>query len=126
LVVEFDFSEFARDGKTETIWTELVREWQRAAIPIADVCGALHLHLSKRLPLCCAVHSAGKSVHGWYPAFEHSENQLREFMEYAVQLGADHATWLRSQFVRLPDGFRAESSRRQVCYYLDPEKAVKL
>jgi hypothetical protein len=45
-------------------------------------------------------------------------------MDYAVSLGADHATWLRSQFVRLPDGLR-QNGRRQVTYYLDPRKAVK-
>jgi hypothetical protein len=124
LVVEFDFSEFARDGGTLSEWAPLVREWNEAGRTVADACAALHLHLVSRLPLVAIVHSGGKSLHGWYYAFHKPEAELRAFMDYAVRLGADHATWLRSQFVRLPDGLR-ENGRRQVTYYLDPEKAVK-
>ena len=124
LVVEFDFSEFARDGSTLSEWELLVREWREAGITVADACAALHLDLASRLPLVALVHSGGKSLHGWYYAFRRPEAELRAFMDYAVGLGADHATWLRSQFVRLPDGLR-ENGRRQVTYYLDPKKAVK-
>ena len=46
-------------------------------------------------------------------------------MDYAVSLGADHATWLRSQFVRLPDGLR-QNGKRQITYDLDPGKAVEM
>jgi hypothetical protein len=125
LVIEFDFSEFARDGKTETPWTPLVREWKAIGLTLADAGACLHLHLAKRQPLVAAVHSGGKSLHGWYAAFNHTEAQLRSFMHYAVSLGADRATWTRSQFVRMPDGIR-ENGKRQICFYLDPAEAVKL
>jgi hypothetical protein len=125
LVVEFDFAEFGRDGKTRSCWAPLVREWRDRDISVADACAALHLHLSLRLPLVCVTHSGGKSLHGWYYVFDRRERELRPFMDYAVSLGADHATWVRSQFVRIPDGLR-ENSKRQRCYYLDPAKAVKL
>jgi hypothetical protein len=126
LVVEFDFSEFARDGKTPAIWAPLVGDWKSKGITVADACAALHLHLARRFPLVLAVHSGGKSIHGWYYAYRHSRNALRAFMEYAVSLGADKATWTRSQFVRMPDGTRQQNGARQTPYYFDPGKAVKL
>jgi hypothetical protein len=125
LVVEFDFSEIARDGKTETKWAPLVRDWRAKGLTVADACAALHHHLSTRLPLVCATHSGGKSLHGWYSAFDQTDGHLRLFMHYAVSIGADSATWTCSQFVRLPDGTR-DNGKRQVTYYLDPGKAVKL
>lgn len=124
LGVEFDFSEFTRDGRSVSGWAPLVREWRDAGVTVADACAALHLHLATLLPLVAVVHSAGKSLHGWYYVFDKTDVELRPFMDYAVSLGADHATWLRSQFIRLPDGLR-ENGRRQVTYYLDPGKAVK-
>jgi hypothetical protein len=111
-------------GKTPSQWAPLVREWRDSRITLADACAALHLHLAALLPLVAVVHSAGKSLHGWYYVFDKIDVELRPFMDYAVSLGADHATWLRSQFVRLPDGLR-QNGRRQVTYYLDPRKAVK-
>ncbi len=125
LVVDFDFAEFGRDGKTPSRWAPLVREWRSQDKAIADVCAALLLHLAERLALVCVTHSGGKSLHGWFRASNKTERELRRFMEYAVTLGADHATWTRSQFVRIPDGLR-ENGKRQLCYYLDPGKAVKL
>jgi hypothetical protein len=80
--------------------------------------------LATLLPLVCVVYSGGKSLHGWYLAYGKPEAKLRAFMNYAVRVGADQATWLKSQFVRLPDGLR-ENGKCQVTYYLDPEKAVK-
>jgi hypothetical protein len=50
---------------------------------------------------------------------------LKAFMDYAVSLGADKATWTRSQFVRMPDGTR-DNGKRQTPYYFDPGTAVKL
>jgi hypothetical protein len=123
LVVEFDFCEHTRDGETLSPWAASVREWRAAGTTVADACAALHLHLALRLPLVAVVHSGSRSLHGWYLTFRRSEAELRSFMNYAVMLGADPATWLRSQFVRLPDG-RRENGRRQVTYFLDPKKAV--
>jgi len=124
LVIEFDFSEFAGDGKTPSQWAPLVREWTAAGITVGDAGAALHLHLALRLPLVLVVHSGGKSLHGWYYVYETADNQLRPFMAYAVSLGADPHTWLRSQFVRMPDG-RRENGNPQITYYFDPRKAVK-
>jgi hypothetical protein len=125
LVIEFDFSLFGRDGKTPSRWAPLIDQWHEHDISVADACKALHLHLAQRLPLVCITHSGGKSLHGWYYVFDRREAELRHFMDYAVSLGADRATWLRSQFVRIPDGLR-ENNKLQRCYYLNPEKAVKL
>ena len=124
LVIEFDFSEFARDGVTLSEWAPLVRAWRSAGVSVLDATAALHRHLSEYLPLVAAVHSGGKSLHGWYPAFNHTDRDLRLFMRYAVRLGADHMLWTRSQFTRLPDG-RRENGKTQTCYYLDPGKAVR-
>jgi hypothetical protein len=123
-VIEFDFSEFGRDGKTETIWAPLVREWRSEGVTVADACAALHLHLSVARPLVLVTHSGGKSLHGWYACFDRSEKDNRVFMDYAVRSGADPHTWLRSQFVRMPDGTR-ENGRRQTVYYFDPKTAVR-
>ncbi len=41
-------------------------------------------------------------------------------MRYAASLGADRATWTRSQFVRMPDGLRA-NGKRQTLYFFNPE-----
>ncbi len=125
LVIEFDFSEFARDGVTESIWAPLVREWRADSITVADACAALHRYLATRLPLVLATHSGNKSLHGWYQAFNRTESALRAFMEGAVFLGGDRANWLRSQFCRVPDGLR-DDGRRQTCFYFDPEKAVRV
>ena len=125
LVVEFDFSEFARDGKTETSWAPLVREWRTHDIEIADACAALHLHLAVYLPLVCAVHSGGKSLHGWFTAHAVNGAAQLAFMKTAVELGADTVTWCPSQFVRMPGGTR-ENGKRQVTYYFNPPHAVRL
>jgi hypothetical protein len=126
LGIEFDFSEFARDGKTPSQWAELVREWATQGISVEDACATLHLHLSRLLPLVAVCHSGGKSLHGLYYVFGQNEDHLRiSFMEHAVRLGADKATWGRSQFVRIPDGLR-KNGQRQRAYYFDPRKAVRI
>jgi hypothetical protein len=80
---------------------------------------AILLHLAERAPLAVAVHSGGKSIHGWFYCASQPEEKLRRFMQYAVSLGADQATWTRSQFVRMPDGTR-DSDKRQVVYFFNP------
>jgi hypothetical protein len=125
LVVEFDFSEYARDGVQETIFAPLVRSWRTQGIEIADACAALHLFLANDLPLVLVVHSGGKSLHGWYAAHNQEPEALRLFFRSAVELGPDPATWCPSQFVRLPDG-RRENGKAQTRYYLDPQFAVQL
>jgi hypothetical protein len=86
---------------------------------IDDQSGVL-LHLAERAPLALAVHSGGKSIHGWFYCAGQSEERLRRFMWYAVGLGSDPSTWTRSQFVRMPGGTRANGNR-QVVYFFNPE-----
>ncbi len=126
LVVEFDFSIKARDGKTDSSWASLVREWAADGVSVADACAALHWHLSSLLPLVLVVHSGGKSLHGWFYVFGQPETHLRvSFMNHAIRLGADKATWVRSQFSRLPDG-RRENGRPQRAFYFDPAKTIRV
>ena len=86
----------------------------------ADDQAAVLLHLAARAPLALAVHSGSKSIHGWFMAAGQPEERLRRFMRYAVALGADRATWTRSQFVRVPDGTR-DNGKRQIVYFFNPE-----
>lgn len=77
----------------------------------------LHLHLAKYAPLVMVVSSGGKSLHGWFYCQDEPEELVRDFMDYAVRLGADAATWTRSQFVRMPDGLRNSRNRQRVFYF---------
>jgi hypothetical protein len=63
------------------------------------------------------VQSGNKSLHGWFYAVAQAEEKLMKFMRYAVSLGADPATWTKSQFVRLPDGMRDNGNRQSVIYF---------
>ena len=85
----------------------------------ADEHAALLLHLAERAPLALAVHSGGKSLHGWFYCAGQSEDATRRLMRYAVSLGADPATWTRSQFVRMPDGTR-DNGQRQAVHFFNP------
>jgi hypothetical protein len=77
-------------------------------------------YLAGHAPLAIAVHSGGKSLHGWFFVAGQREELLREFMCAAVSLGADRATWTRSQFVRMPDGTRKNGARQNV-FFFNPE-----
>jgi hypothetical protein len=81
---------------------------------------ALLLHLATIGPLVLAVHSGGKSLHGWFYCAGQPEALLYRFMRYSVSLGADHATWSRCQFCRMPDGTR-DTGKRQTVFYLNPQ-----
>jgi hypothetical protein len=82
-----------------------------------DEQAALLLHLAERAPLALAVYSGSKSIHGWFYCAEQPEEKLHGFMRYAVSLGADRATWTRSQFVRMPDGTRDNGERQTVYFF---------
>ncbi len=82
-----------------------------------DVQAAIHAHLDSRLPLSAVVHSGGKSLHGWYYAENRTESELRLFMEHAVRLGADPATWPRCQAVRLPGGMRSNGVTQAIRFF---------
>lgn len=79
----------------------------------------LHQHLAHFAPLTAIVSSGGKSMHAWYYCGGRTEEKLLKFMRFAVSLGADYRTWLKSQFVRLPGGLR-ENGARQSILFLDP------
>jgi hypothetical protein len=82
----------------------------------ADDHAALLLHLGAFAPLVCAVHSGGKSLHGWFYVHGQPDAKIEKFFRHAVSLGADHMTWTRSQFVRMPDGTR-DNGKRQTVYF---------
>ena len=82
----------------------------------ADEHAALLMHLAGFAPLVCAVHSGGKSLHGWFYVHGQPDAKVKKFFRYAVSLGADRATWTRSQFVRMPDGTRDDGKRQTVFY----------
>ncbi|MGP8198992.1 MAG: hypothetical protein ACLQU4_05755 [Limisphaerales bacterium] len=81
-----------------------------------DEHAALLIHLAGYAPLVCAVHSGGKSLHGWFFVHGQPEEKVLKFFRYAVSLGGDPATWTRSQFVRMPDGTRDNGSRQTVFF----------
>jgi hypothetical protein len=115
-VVEFDFVETDGNGR-DTAAAPMLRRLAAEGVTIADLCAALHGELAKSRPLALAVHSAGKSLHGWYPCAGDEEAVLHRFMRFAVSLGADRATWTRSQLVRMPDGLRNNGKRQRVLYF---------
>ena len=118
LVVEFDFKEKDDKGH-DTADAPLVRFARERGMDVRDICAALLLHLATKAPLTMAVHSGGKSIHGWFYCAGRPEDKLLKFMRYAVLLGADHATWTRSQFVRMPDGAR-DNGHRQSALFFNP------
>lgn len=82
-----------------------------------DEQAAILAHLAKKAPLAMVVHSGGKSLHGWFFSEGRSEESLRHFMNGAVSIGADSATWSPLQFVRMPDGIRDTGARQAVLYF---------
>ncbi len=85
-----------------------------------DTHASLIQHLALQMPLCMAVLSGGKSLHSWFDVRVKSEDAIKRFFQLACQLGADPATWTRSQFVRMPNGRRANGNRQQVIHFNPP------
>jgi hypothetical protein len=109
LVVEFDFT----PQQGEAVGTQ-----------VQDLCASLIFELRRFAPLALVVHSGGKSLHAWFYSWKQQEQDLQKFMRYAVSLGADPHTWTRSQFVRMPDGYRSDGNR-QAAYFFDPDYQVR-
>ena len=63
LVIECDFSEYAKDGKTETRFAGLIRRLREQGVSVSDMCAAILWHLKEYLPLVMVVFSGGKSLH---------------------------------------------------------------
>ena len=83
----------------------------------ADEHAAILYHLALFAPLVMVVHSGGKSLHGWFYVKGEPEDNVAAFFRYACKLGADKATWTRSQFVRMPQGVRENGNVQAVYYY---------
>jgi len=115
LVIECDFEAVDKQGN-ERPEGVLISENRTAG----DLCASVLIHLASFAPLVMAVSSGGKSVHGWFLVGDQSEVKLEGFMRYAVQLGADKATWCRCQFVRMPEGIRSNGKRQEVLFF-NPE-----
>ena len=65
------------------------------------------------------VHSASKSLHGWFKSTGDPHIDW-EFMKVACVLGADPRMWLPEQLARTPNAMRGESDKQQKIYYFDP------
>lgn len=115
LVIECDFDP-AKDAP-------LFARLEESGRTLADLCAAVAGQLSEYAPLTLACHSGSKSLHSWFKADGIPEIKLRSFMEYAVSLGADKATWTRCQLVRLPAGIR-DNGNRQTVHFFDPKQTL--
>jgi hypothetical protein len=80
-----------------------------------DEQAARHIWLSEFRDLRMVVFSGSKSLHGWYRATDEASD--RKFMEEAVRLGGDPKTWLKSQFVRMPNGQRENGTIQRVEFF---------
>lgn len=89
----------------------------------SDEQAAIIHHLSGFAPLVMVLSSGNKSLHAWWRCWDAPEDAQLKFFRYAVSLGADDATWTRSQFVRMPQGWRADKGKRQEVYYFNHEIA---
>ena len=113
-------SEHTKAGTAARVY--LVIEFDRDELSL-DIQAALHADLARRIPLVAAVFSGHESLHGWYFVYGRPPGGVREFMGAAVELGADAATWSRSQFCRMPDG-RRDDGCRQTVFYSDPSRVM--
>jgi hypothetical protein len=118
LIVEFIFDS-SNSQEEERLLEKLAIEGR----DVRDLCAALLLDLAEKAPLALAVHSGGKSFHGWFYCAGVPEQTVWRTFQYAVSLGADPANWTPSQFARMPDALR-ENGKRQTVYFFNP-RAVK-
>jgi hypothetical protein len=125
LAVECDFAEKSRNGKQDTPLAPLIRILARDGISVFDMCAAVLAFASQFSPLAMIVDSGRRSLHGWFPCAGIKEEILHEFFTQCCRLGADHRTWLTSQFVRMPNGLRyfenGAQPRRQKVVFFNPE-----
>lgn len=78
---------------------------------------ALIAHLAQFAPLRYVLDSGNKSLHAGVEVRDMSEKQLREFMDYAVRLGADTALFTLCQFARTPGATRDNGNEQKVIVY---------
>jgi hypothetical protein len=118
LVVEFDLKEKTEEG-APTIFAPLLRAWARDKITVRIASRALHQDLMRRGPYVMLLWSAGKSIHGWVATWHVAESVAVRFFSYACRLGADPACWSKCQLVRMPNGHRSGSNKRQEVLHFD-------
>jgi hypothetical protein len=109
-----------KNGKSRRCLTNTGRRFYlvvESDIGTADEQAGILWHLARFAPLVMAVHSANKSVHGWFHVDNRSERQNRELMEYAVPLGADPATFVKCQPVRMPGGHRPSKGKQEILFF---------
>ena len=89
----------------------------------ADEQAALHWFLDASAAaagwprLRLALHSGGKSLHGWYGPVT-SEDDARDLFAFArLHCGCDLHTWPKCQLVRLPEGVHATGARQKVHFH---------
>ena len=77
----------------------------------------LLMALAESMDLVMVVDSGNKSLHGWFKVEGVPEEEVRDWFEFALRLGADPATWTWNQLVRMPQGMRDNGNRQQVLYF---------
>jgi hypothetical protein len=123
LITEFDFKPTDKQGNP-TIWSPMIELWKSHGITVQDASAAILLHLMPYGPLAIVVYSGSVSLHGWWYCAGEDESEgsrLHGFMQYAASLGADTATYTRSQLVRMPGATRPDG-RKQTIHYLNTEE----
>ena len=116
-MIEFDMT------PESEFWGPLIQNWEKNGISIFDAQASLLIDLATnpalRVPLACVVHSANRSLQGWFYVNGFEDARVLPFFQRAVGLGADKLMWTRCQLVRLPGGLR-ETGKRQEVVYLNP------
>jgi hypothetical protein len=81
LIVEFDF-----DASNSDQEAHLLERLATEGRDVRDLCAALLLNLAEKAPLALAVHSGGKSLHGWFYCAGVPEQTVWCTFQYAVSL----------------------------------------
>jgi hypothetical protein len=110
LVNDFDFKKEVNAKRTK--YAAMIERWEAIGMSIQDATAAIIMHLAQYGPLVMVVFSGGESLHAWWWCHGEPEglgSRLHNFMRYAAKLGADPATYTRSQFVRMPGAIRSNT-----------------
>jgi hypothetical protein len=121
LVCEFDWTETSKRSEP-TIWTDLVKQWRLRCSTPQNAMACVIMRMMSVAPLVLVTFSGSKSLHSWFWCQGESEepgSMLHRFMVDAARLGADPATFTRSQFVRMPAATRIDTGAKQTVHYLN-------
>lgn len=103
-------------GPRDYIVVEFDKDSAGVDRPVDDQ-AAILFHLAQYAPLVLALHSGGKSIHGWFRAQGVEPETVTKFFRYAVSLGADDQIHCPMQLVRMPDGTRENGKRQRVLFF---------